>query len=606
MGILSGWMDKLKGNGEAQAAAPPSFASSFTTPATSSFTFTAPPQPQGEWSLIVDKNCDIVTNRAPAATDMLARKPVEYIDGGTLPKPDASNTPDGIAQRAAYEVRAKRNRDLLEKAVFILSQTEDGRRLLNLAKEKKFELVFDPAETAENNAAGLCDYQNRRVPLAEGRTAAEVALTVKHELQHMEDISKGLGYSFHDDPVSAIMVNRALEGNARVSEAVAAAEALHGTPRGPAQQFRTTALLENFWDKNAEMAQSANAALPDAGKHDWKSFAQKVLPAYYRSSVCDDYDERYAKMLLDKIRDIEGCKKRVAEYRPAAFDVENIKFAEQNIGPLFSRDGGWDGAKIASIVSVKGLDYLKGAAFDAGSETATAFSAKVKPLFEKLKKNIETILPHCGKGDILPEPKTEEESKHPPRPSNPYSGSSPLAAEKPETPIVTPDRIDGHRHTGTGAHENAVITTRFAEGMEDAKRHPGLKTDLDRVHVFLMSRAKDSGQNIRGTVGDYLKAGLLAPIAAFPPQYLQDLGARLQGTARAGADATGTGTLDPHEVRLIEHWQKLHASGADPVWGDPQTKNQSMLGDANKAFNNVIVRMTIAKQDGAKAAGLKM
>ena len=44
---------------------------------------------------------------------------------------------------------------------FLLSQTEDGRRLLHKAKEEGFRFVFDADRMRNEGAVGLCDYKNK-------------------------------------------------------------------------------------------------------------------------------------------------------------------------------------------------------------------------------------------------------------------------------------------------------------------------------------------------------------------------------------------------------------------------------------------------------------
>ena len=263
---------------------------------------TARPVPQGQWQLIVDANGDRVQSRTPAATDFLARHPVEYIYGGTFPKVEWKRpySRDQVKAEDRREfidhlIRDKRNREFLDKAVFLLSQTDDGRRLLEKSKKLGFQFVFDDSLCMEHGAVGLCDYTNKKIPLAEGRSPAEVALTLKHELQHMEDMENGLGYSSADIPKNGIFGNRTLESNARVSEAVATAELLLGSPKGPSQQFRSAALLNNFWRKNPEMAKAAYGALDDAKAGKWESYAAKIFPAYFKPThTLEYYDKKYA------------------------------------------------------------------------------------------------------------------------------------------------------------------------------------------------------------------------------------------------------------------------------------------------------------------------
>ena len=102
----------------------------------------SPPTPQGAWQLIVDSDGELVLNRPPTERDFLARRPVEYLYGGTIPKYDpkqGGSLTDKIAASMDNAVRDFRNKQLLDRAVFLLSQTDDGRRLLEKAKAEYLE-----------------------------------------------------------------------------------------------------------------------------------------------------------------------------------------------------------------------------------------------------------------------------------------------------------------------------------------------------------------------------------------------------------------------------------------------------------------------------------
>lgn len=522
------------------------------------------PVPTGAWTLIVDENGDKVVTRQPRPTDMLARPAVQYIYGGTQPEfkmepsGDRFHNLQGVID---YECRAQRNKEYLDKAVFLLSQTDDGRRLLDLARHNKFTILFDPSRVAEQGAVGLCDFAGKVVPLAEGRSPAEVALTLKHELQHMEDMSKGVTYNANDTPQTARMADRALEGNARVSEAIAAAEMLLGSPNGPAHQFRTPALCRHFWHKNQPMAEEAQAALPQAKKGDWTGFAAKVFPAYFRqAATLDYYDVRYA----------EYAKSVMPEAPSDRTPPDKTRQAKAIAERLFSQSRSAD--EIASAVTLRGQKYLNPAVLL--SEAGQAVAEKALPILSQVKTQLLKILPDAPTAAGLDAKASTQKPE--PRLPNPYKPFlSELTGPDVFEPIVMPNRIDGGYYT-TGERHHAVITEFMANEVGGMKSG---RTELDRLHYSINTYLhRGAGYaNLRGLVGDLIEAGLRAPVAAFPQEYLQDLYGRMYTAAQRGATGDNS-PLSRQELKLISHWQDMKDHGLDPVWISKDMKAQSYVG----------------------------
>ena len=273
--------------------------------------FDEPPKPAPPYTRIVDKNGDEIVGRKPNGGDFLARPPMDFDYAGTVPKfspHDHHSLRDKMGAAMEYAARDYKNRQNLEKAVFLLSQTEDGRRLLAKARKMEFKFVFDHGQTSDRGAVGMCDYSNKIIPLAEGRNPAAVALTLKHELQHMEDIEKGITYHSNCTLLSSIMADRALEANARVSEAIAASELYLGDPKGPAQQFRSSTLFANFFHSKPAVAEAAFKNISAAKEGKWDAFALPVFKAYQGLiKTLDYYDDNladmYKKILQDRVID---------------------------------------------------------------------------------------------------------------------------------------------------------------------------------------------------------------------------------------------------------------------------------------------------------------
>lgn len=545
-----------------------------------------PPQPEGYWTLVVDENGDRVTNRAPAATDFIARRPMDYIDGGTEPafqkNPRLSETQNAQGM-LDYEVRSHKNRAHLQKAVFLLSQTDDGVRLLQKAKELNFKLVFDSDACAEANAVGLCDYANKKIPLAEGRSAAEVALTLKHELQHMEDINKGLAYDLRDTPRNAILVGRALEGNARVSEAVAAAEAMMGSPHGPARQFRTAALFNVMWQKIPEMAREADAAMNHAAEGKWTQFAAKVLPAYFREKpTLAYYDDNYFryidKYVPDVAASVNGAKE--GDYHSRSAHQKRVEQTRANANTLFTQDR-WTPDKIAALLTIRGLPYMQDIGkkgFSLASDAAVALTEKAPALFEKLKKNIETVLPGSSKMALLDLPAAAPEKPAAPQ-ANPYARyASKLQPDEQFNIIQLPDRVDGSR-LSDGMRSNENTTRLFADIMKKVGAG-GTQTDRINYTVGQYLYQNRGIANVRGLVGNLLEAGLIAPLGAFPEEYTFDLCKRVMLSVRENNGRAAD--VSPQELKLIDHWQQMKNKGLDPMWIDGANKQASRVVNGGK------------------------
>lgn len=540
-----------------------------------------PPQPEGYWSIVVDANGDTVTDRPPAATDFLARRPIDYIDGGTEPafkKDPQLNERENTKNLVDYEIRRQKNKEHLQKAVFLLSQTDDGARLLSKAKQMEFRLVFNDDLCKERNASGLCDYANKKIPLASGSSAANVALTLKHELQHMEDIKNGMSYGLSDTPRSAILLDRVLEGNARVSEAVAAAEALLGSPQGPARQFRTAALFNELWRACPQMAQGAQSALPQAAENKWTAFAAKVLPAYFReTATLALYERDYFKFIDKYVPDVSNSIKAAKDghYQDRAAHQRYVDSARNNANTLFTKDR-WTAENISPLLTIRGMPYMKEIAekgFSLASEAATMLTATSPALFEKLKQNIRTVLPESDKPALL-DLSVQKATPNLPALPNPYAGYTSKLETEAFAPIQMPSRLDGGKLTN-GQRSNESTTQIFNDAFKAMKSGA---TDTDRIHYVVNSYLHQNARvaNVRGLVGQLLEAGLRAPIGAFPEKYLVDLRARATLSVRMFKEGHGS-DISPQEAKLLDHWQQMKDKGMDPVWIDAANKQASWV-----------------------------
>lgn len=431
-------------------------------------TYNTPPTPTTDYPIIVDRFCRPVTLRAPRNDDFLARPPVQFTYGGTIPKFNPANHIGRNEKSAAamtYIAADARNKTHLEYAVLLLSQTNDGRRLLQMANREKFTFVFDDERMKNEGAVGLCDYQNKLIPLAAGRSAEEVALTLKHELQHMEDILKGISYNHTHTLQSSLMADRALEANARVSEAVACAQILHGTLNGPERQFKSTALFAAFFNKNTPMAARAQTSLELAEKGQWQEFANQVFDGYFeQQDTLDYYDKRQVDMYAKRL--VGDPDKAFDQYSPeyqVHRDYYRTKQSMVNLGKSQLKDiasqGYWatQPDKLKSLVTICGRGPYLSNNKDLSHPRYTGFGRSAK----------ESILSFIEKTSrFIPDRKTEleislscnERDGKQTRPTmSPYKKA---AYEEEFKPIAHPTIISGENEKST---RRTIMANLFAE-----------------------------------------------------------------------------------------------------------------------------------------------
>ena len=552
------------------------------------------PQPEGEWRIVVDAQGDRVRDRAPGPDDFLARQAAKFKFGGTVPKfqPSGKDRKKDIADWVEYQIRADRNKELIEKAVFLVSQEDDGRRLLQMAEREGFTIVFDHERTKGEGAVGICDYQNRQIPLAEGRSAVEVALTLKHELQHFEDIQKGIGYDTSDTLHSATAANRALESNARVAEAKLAATMMQGNPRGPERRFRTNALMQNFQGKNPECGMAAMRNAKKLLSGDWKGFANAVFAAYYdQKRTLEYYDKRtveaYGKDIPDEKRERELTGTH--EYYEPRWIEHRLKQVREKLPGMLQTER-WDAEKIAKRVTQGGQEFLDTKKFDPAARKNTSLTGTGMTMLAKLKEKIEAIgIPLTNPNGLDADAKKEKKPGLLDSLSKRFTKAvtQPPPETKPFSPVVMPSRLDGIGGTdGRRAHERtSEYFGKIVKGMNTGG------TDLDRLSYSVDEYIHQNRgiSNIRGHVGRLLDAGFLAPVAAFPADYLNDLARRCYGGGGSKFAQTAP-DLSAEELKLFDHWRTMADKGMDPMWGDEKTKEKSWInGDRDLEFQSRLI-----------------
>lgn len=541
----------------------------------------------------VDRNGDQIVDREPGLDDFVARPAAPFRYGGTIPVYVPGEASSSMAEatkkcleRVEYEIRAQRNRILIEKAVFKLSQTDDGLRLLKKAWDADFRFVFDHERVEAVGAAGLCSYDKKTIALGEGLTVASVELILKHELQHFEDFCNGVSRNAEHTLQSAVIASRGVEANARVSEAVYAMQMMYGRPDGPDNQFRSAEAIHEFQRTQPEMALAALKNKKPAKEGRWQEFANAVFYSYYRQQSTLEYYDGY---IADSY-----CKA-----------LEKGKGAA--IGSILTKDI-WNGEKLAEKLTICGKVFLRGAEIlnddffkgltgaavhalrniraslqksrDAGGESAKGLEIPMRKMTvgQALKGVAESLRSSFTRAVVF----------HPP-------------SEKPFDPFVYPARIDGIRHTD-GRKQNAASAENFNKGV---KTQTSGYTEIDKIHFAMSDYIRHEPQNIFGAVNSLLEAGMRMPIAAFTPEYLHDLHRRVRQTAGKSPEHS---MLSGEEIKLFSHWQEMEKRGFDPIWGTPKAGKPasgkppmiSAFGDLQR--NAAIIRSFFASPDIDKTA----
>lgn len=562
----------------------------------------AAPEPQGEWRIIVDQEGLPVTNRPPQAGDMLARPPVAYNFKGTIPyfEPDARrNKIENIADRVDHDLKAHANQTLLDRAVFLLSQDDDGRRLLSRARDNNFSIVFDVRTLDEHEANGLMDYQNKLIPVRPSSSVTDLVLTLKHELEHMDqfatqNVIPSPGATLKDN----LRATRAIEAGARVSEAITAVGLMTGSPRGPVQQFKSDIFFRTLGQEIPELGTRMVEALPSAHNGQWHDFAARIFPSFYESERLMEYYDRH---IIDDLisRDPRDIRNKQLLHNP-----------------------GVSAAEIKDRLTVRGsVQYLQGRSeIDLDSDKYAGLSPKSSGLYEKLYHHIKktaNIDPEKLIGSMRPSPPEEKtpqasnergwlkkwfgketKAEEPQQKSVTAIAPPPPAVKVTLNPVIMPDRIDGGM-LSDGQRSNASTTQRFMSEMERNRSLP--------IHDMLkINYAVDRHVREGGAVHDLLRCGLRAPIGAFPIDYIRHLGARLQASGAQAYKLGEWGNLAAEEKELISHWQKLAKEGHDPVWLKAPPQGE-IIDTTLQTYARAIMRMTGIEQPttATNVSGLK-
>ncbi len=476
----------------------------------------------------------------------------------------------GLASRFAFEAENERLRQRLDTGLLFVAQSQEGRRLLKATKASGYRIVFDRASTQAFSTCALCDYENRLIRLSPDPTVkpALLSLALIQEMKHAEDHGNGLRRDATHTLRSATKIDRALEASGTVADARFVAEVGMDRPDDPPHRFRPP-VAELFAQLYPEAAKAAVAAMPHAYTGRWSRFSRTVFRAYYdNEQILADADRALLQNVFGPALSVAG---------------HGASGSEGVLRTLMTRDNA-SHASIAGIVSSDGVNYLKRARFNLDSDRMSGLMPGAASAYLAFAGRVVKLTSARSERPDFRMPAAPAATPEQPSLMNAWLrpvtrlfawvhdpgtlSQAPVApVQDPAVPvIVLPDGL----RSGSG------LLQAFAEAHAQALHVPGNARRTSTEHLFLAMTGfmqASPGQTAVAASRKLVDAGLRAPIAAFPAEYLSDIASRLQQGVRA--DTMGRDELFIRSERaLFGHWQKLAAAGLDPVDGALKARGQ--------------------------------
>lgn len=209
--------------------------------------------------------------------------------------------------------------ETIEAALVILSQSPTGRAMMQTAIDADYTIYIDPPVIGgagpedEADANGGADHENRRINLRGTDDAYALALTIGHELCHVEQFVNG-GLCIHireEHPVSALKKLLAMEGDARAHEMLIAIELAYGRKDDPEGRLRFPQMIDKAVEGMgipvvAKLMEAVAERLPDDVAHDkimagvFKGFYNAPgLRRHYENTILHGLERQDAKDLRD-------------------------------------------------------------------------------------------------------------------------------------------------------------------------------------------------------------------------------------------------------------------------------------------------------------------
>jgi hypothetical protein len=538
-------------------------------------TLSTPPKRQREHTIFVNSDAEKLNISKPSNNHYLARPAKDYKYAGTIPNFERDPTLSELENNVAafkHHLNDNKNKKLLDKAVFLLSQTDDGRRLLNIAQEQEYTFVFDTEYMEKEGAAGMHDSTKKLISLKEGLTAENVTLTLKHELQHMDDSLHGISYSSDHTLTSATIAQRTLEANARLSEAIAAIELYSGSPNGPEGQYRSASLFRTLYTKHPEIADIAFRHVKKPKTYPLEKTAQDIFKAYWnKNDTLNFYDARLAKMYADRILPpvehvFDTSRADYANLRDEYKTQEKYIYAAQLSITGMATNGAWENEeafeKLKDMITIKGKPFFDDTSF-LSDPSSLSLAEQTTSSTQRLAAQASAFSPELNEtlstNMYAPSRIQTEEDKGFSSPFPP-----PETTEKEFLPIQLPHERDSFNHLTNGQTANESVTKDFEQIHAKTKHAPA--SEIEQINIAVSEFCDDPHQNTRGHMSDLVTAGLRAPMAALPTEYIVYMCEHLNYSSQHGI-----GGLSAEDLIMIEHWQEMTSNGYHPIYGCPYT-----------------------------------
>jgi hypothetical protein len=492
-----------------------------------------------------------------------AQPPVAYHFGGTVPgyDPRQVRPDDQMQARFAYDQEEQANQALLKQAVFDLSQTGYGRQLLSKAHEARTEIVFDKRSLDMRNADALADYGANKVLVQPGATRQEMVLNLAHELRHFEldDGGKGPRMTYKSSLAAAFSIVQAKEGDARaVGEGIVAVQASRMQPGEDSRTYKPKGVLDRFATHYPVMGAAAKGAASLVDQGNLAGFAAAVFPAFYQEHATR------AAYMRSVMSDFTAHAPRRTDSFVGSSDIQRQR---ERLAGFMVSDAGGSHAELAPMLPVNGVAYL-GPKFSLDSPAARQLSSDpaIRAQYAAFRADMAQLAEGSGHS-----PKTDVLLEAPPaRPSlwqrffKTVGTDAPPPAKQDGAasfPVIVMPSSNGPHHAGDARPVLANLHRELSRSFAGASPVEALSSALFSIQGRT-NHARSTAQ-----IETLVDAGLRAPMAAFPQDYLSHLTRRVKDASEVKDHGKTSGIFTSGEDKLIRHWQDMQRKGIDPVFG---------------------------------------
>lgn len=500
--------------------------------------------------------------------DRLAHPPAVRLTGqgglfkGTIPGFVPTGRDGDTANLITYQIEQDKNLRVLEEAVFYLSQSDVGRSLLYEAKSRGFSFVFDRRKTEERAAAGICEFDNKLVPLHPDTHPAQLMLTLAHELDHMRVIGKGLRTSASNTLATQIRGSRLLEASARATEARVA----FGLATLADTYFKPPSVVEAFTGKLPGMAAAARNALTKTKGVFNDLFMRNVFMAFFEEKATLSYYDRDTMTYVENAISPKEKNTRVPEAQrlaPLLRDEILLHQTAVSILPYLKEAPNLDDPRYAALMPDSAItDRVDKITSEICKHVGTTEAARRMAITVQNDKPSKI-------GLFLDRAKAMAGTLIPSALAKPVVYSTPQPAAPAEFRSIMLPSI---ANMGDSRFSDDTIRA-LAKGVSDFHLYPNAS---DRLH-FALTYAQ--GRPSHAYVSELVELGLRVPITALPEDYQCRLLSKFQYYSR-GKGMDGNGDFSKADILLFNHWRTMAAKGINPL-GDLKESSQDHIGYAN-------------------------